>query len=101
MSAAGVFSWRWSYRGPGRSDLDAAVMAGTLSLHAALAIAKPEKYGRKGTVDKLMKLWRVASWAERDDFLAWIMEEGDSMRPPDGLEAVRRDAAAANDGAAT
>lgn len=56
----------------GRDDLSAAVLSGTMSLLAALRIAKPEKYGpkRKDGLAVLRRAWATASENERDAFLA-------------------------------
>jgi hypothetical protein len=56
-----------------RPDLAAKVMAGELSVLAALRIAKPEKYSKKREpLDALKNAWVRASAAERMSFLAWI-----------------------------
>jgi hypothetical protein len=57
----------------GRDDLVRDVEGGRLSLHGALALAKPAKYGQaRGSAGRLLGAWRRASDADRAAFLAEI-----------------------------
>jgi hypothetical protein len=59
----------------GRADLVSAVERGEIKLHAALKIAKPEKYGkRRDRLRELVNVWSLATDAERAAFLASIGE---------------------------
>jgi hypothetical protein len=54
----------------GRSDLIAAVEAGSVSLHRALKLAKPEKYDKpRDGLKALVLAWHKANEVERHLFL--------------------------------
>jgi hypothetical protein len=56
----------------GRDDLCDAIMRGEMSIHAALKIAKPEKYDRRpDTLKALRRAWNAATEDER----AWLLAE--------------------------
>ena len=65
----------------GRGDLIAAVEAGGMSLHRALGLAKPARYGsRRDGCATLFRAWQAAAPAERAAFLRLVT-------PPDALES--------------
>jgi hypothetical protein len=64
-------------RRSGQSDLIAMVEGGTLSLHRALKIAKPNKYDKpRDTFLTLARAWGEASPSDRRRFLATLQSEG-------------------------
>lgn len=57
----------------GRNDLFLAVEGGTMSMHRALKLAKPEKYDKPQDRLKVFKSsWNRATEAERLLFLNWV-----------------------------
>ena len=60
----------------GRMDLYRAVESGTLSLHASLKIAKPEKYAKSTAPAQARNAWSKLIDDERLAFLDWIVESG-------------------------
>jgi hypothetical protein len=45
------------------------MLAGKMTIHAALRIAKPQKYGSKSRFDKLWRAWEICSPEDKADFL--------------------------------
>jgi formiminotetrahydrofolate cyclodeaminase len=60
----------------GNQECIAAVNNGTMSLHGALKIAKPEKYDKRraANLQSLKTAWRKASDKERDQFVKWVSD---------------------------
>ena len=63
----------------GREDLIAAVDQGRLTIHAALKLAKPEKYDKpRDGLKALQSGWLRSPKQEQLLFLAWLDEERSS-----------------------
>ena len=59
--------------GTDRDDLITAVKRGEIKLHAALVVAKPERYGKaKNGLSALTRAWRSATEGERVTFLRQV-----------------------------
>ena len=57
----------------GRNDLISSVEAGTITVHRALKLAKPEKYDKPPDGLKFLKsVWGRASEVDRRLFLVWV-----------------------------
>lgn len=64
--------------GTGREDLCDKVVAGELSLIAALKFVKPEKYDRRRSrTDALVRAWNACTDDERAMFIARVLAEMD------------------------
>ncbi len=67
-------------------DLADAVQSGELTLKQAYVQAGIEK--TVPVIDKMQKLWKVASEEERQRFMNWLAEEDDRQRKRDYEEDV-------------